>query len=159
MSRLDEALTAQFYSWESRGRGARIFDHPASLEPPFAPFIGYTAPTAPAFDDGRKPTGLSSFMERFGFGSAPPPPKSGPPPIPRESPIEWREARECVELQLSLPLSRSVPALQVETFLRHAARPGEALSLELLGTEHETVPQFVASARTGSGKKNSLCSR
>ena len=150
MSRLDEALTAQFYAWESKGRGARIFDRPVSLEPPFVPFIGYVAPSTPAVDDGRKPTALSSFMERLGLSPGPAARTTEPPSIPVEPPVEWRELQECVELQFSLPLSRSVPTPQVELFLRHACRPGEALALEILGTERETVPQLVASPRAAT---------
>lgn len=46
---------------------------------------------------------------------------------------------------MSLPLSRSVPPAQVESFLRRVCRIGETLALEILGTERETVPQLVAS--------------
>ena len=147
MSRLDEELTKQFYAWEMRGRGWQTFDAPVALEPPFRPFYGHFIPAAPPADDGRKHTALSGFMERLTRSVAPPKPAAEPPRIEEEPEPEWRDAEECVELQMSLPLSRSVPTPQVESFLRHVCRASETLGLEILGTERETVPQLVAAPR------------
>src|SRR5260221_7640117 len=145
MSRLDEQLTEQFYAWEIRGRGWQTFDAPVALEPPFRPFYGHFIPAAPPLDDGRKHTTASNFMERLRMSLAPPKPAAEPPRIEEEPEPEWRDVEECVELQISLPLSRSVPTPQVESFLRHVCRNSETLALEILGTERETVPQLVAS--------------
>ena len=56
MSRLDEQLSAEFHRWEKRGRGWQVFPEPVAPEPPFVPFHGHFLPTAPAIDDGAKPT-------------------------------------------------------------------------------------------------------
>jgi hypothetical protein len=59
-----EALTAQFYEWEVRGRGWQCADYPVQLEPPFHPFFRHYIPT-PYIDDGRRPTLLSRFADVF----------------------------------------------------------------------------------------------
>ena len=156
MSKLDEHLTAQFRSWELRGRGGRVFEQPVSLEPPFRPFEGYSLPQQRPRDDGRKHTAASGFFARLRQQVATSP-KSEPPPEPDAEPEpDFREPCETVELQLSLPLSRSVPTPQVELFLRHACRTGESLALEILGTERETVPQFVASPRAATRVRSAI---
>ena len=149
MGRIDEQLTEQFYRWELRGRGWQVFGQPVALEPPFLSFTGHFLPKAKHSDQGKRHTRLSGFVRRL-QSVAQPTPEDEPINLEIEPDAEPREASELVELQMSLPLSRTVPALQVETFLRHACRPGESLSLELLGTERETVPQFVASPRTAT---------
>jgi len=146
MGRLDEHLSEQFAAWEVRGRGWDVFPEPVELEPPFRPFIGYTSPP-PVADDGRKPTVLSSFLERL----RPRSPSPAPPALPSidtEPEPRWREPIEGVEIPLILPLSRSVPAAQVESFLRHVGRDAETLALELLGTEREATCQMVAAPQT-----------
>jgi len=61
----EERLTAQFYDWERRGRGWQIWNYPVGLEPPFRPFFYHYVVPSPAIDDSRKPTALSSFMDRL----------------------------------------------------------------------------------------------
>src|ERR1041385_6062943 len=61
-----ERLTRQFYVWEQRGRGWQVWPYPVALEPPFRPFFyHYCPPALPPVDDGRKPTFLSSLVDRF----------------------------------------------------------------------------------------------
>src|SRR5437016_180268 len=72
-----DALTRQFYDWEKRGRGWQVWEQPVFLEPPFRPFYGHylSAVLGSAPDDGRKPTFLSSLVDRVipsgGEGAAP----------------------------------------------------------------------------------------
>src|SRR5437016_4083275 len=139
MSRIDEQLTEQFYRWELRGRGWQVFEQPVGLEPPFLPFAGHFLPPQKRSDEGRRHTRLSGFVERLRQTAAPPPPDEAPEADTEPEP-EWREPEELDELQMSLPLSRSVPAPQVESFLRHVCRTSETLVLEILGTERETIP-------------------
>ncbi len=148
MSRIDEQLSEQFFKWEMRGRGWTLYERAVQLEPPFQPFFGYTLtrPTKPV-DDGRKHTRSSGFLDRLRQTMQPLLPSEETADEEEPEPY-WSEARERVELQLSLPLSRSAPGVQVESFLRHIARPSEPLALELLGTERETLLQWVASPQT-----------
>jgi hypothetical protein len=143
-----EKLREQFYAWEKRGRGWQVFEEPVALEPPFRPFTGHFLPPQKPIDDGRSHTLLSGFLAKLSKGKTraeEEPTEEEPEPEP-----EFREPQNLVELQMSLPLSRSVPTPQVESFLRHACRPSETLALEILGTERETVPQFVASPRAAT---------
>ncbi|MEK0451124.1 MAG: hypothetical protein RL088_3392 [Verrucomicrobiota bacterium] len=152
MGALDEAISRQFREWEMRGRGAHIFQQPVALEPPFVPFTGYHLPKQ-RVDDGRRETGLSRFWNRISAPASEP--EIDDDEVPEPEP-EFREPNLGVELQLSLPLSRSVPTPQVETFIRHIARADEPLALEILGTERETVPQFVASPRAATRVKSAI---
>ena len=60
-----EWLTTQFYLWEKRGRGWQLWPYSVELEPPFEPFMFHSIPTGPGVDDARKPTLLSSLLERI----------------------------------------------------------------------------------------------
>lgn len=159
MSRLDEQVTEQFYRWELRGRGWRVFEHPVELEPPFQPFIGHFPPPLSRRDEGRRPTAASGFMDRLRRSVAPSSPPEPAHALDDEPEPEERTVQELVELPLILPLSRPVPAAQVESFLRQACRGGETLALELLGTGRETACQMVAAphAVTRVGRAVEAC--
>lgn len=60
--------TSQFYDWETRGRGWRIWPYCVCLEPPFRPFISHNFGllSSPRYDDGRHPTILSRITGFFG---------------------------------------------------------------------------------------------
>src|SRR5947207_15324933 len=61
-----QSLTENFYHWEKRGRGWKVWDAPVELEPAFAPFVhSYFGPLSPAIDDGRKPTRVGSWFEKM----------------------------------------------------------------------------------------------
>ena len=51
---LSEYLTTQFYAWEQRGRGWKVFDQPVELESEFVPFFGHFPPerTAQVMTEG-----------------------------------------------------------------------------------------------------------
>jgi hypothetical protein len=121
------------------------------LEPPFQPFLGYTLKRIA--DDGRKPTFASSLIRKLSQAIAP----SAKDEVPEEEaaddaePLaEFEELEELIEMPTVLPLSRSVPPDQMESFLRHACRPGETLGIELLGTERQTSWQLIAAPRAAS---------
>jgi Type IV secretion-system coupling protein DNA-binding domain len=61
----EELLTKQFYEWELRGRGWQVWQEPVELEPPFRPFFGHFASAIGVADDARKPTIMSSFLDRL----------------------------------------------------------------------------------------------
>jgi hypothetical protein len=156
MSRIEEQLTEQFYRWELRGRGWLVFPEPVCLEPPFRPFLGHFLPAAGRADEGRKHTRLSGFISRLQQTIAPPPPEAAGADPEEEPQPAFREAQELEEIQLALPVSRSAPFAQVESFLRHVCRVGEPLALEILGTAEKIVPQFAASPRTAARLRHAL---
>src|SRR5690242_13892787 len=118
MALIDEQLSEQFHRWEQRGRGWQVFPEPVFPEPPFVPFDGHCLPSAPIMDDGRKPTFLSSLVQKLSGKlstekdvlPATPEPEVEPEPIPL--------ARESlIELQASLPDKLNVSNDGFEQFL------------------------------------------
>ena len=61
MASVHEQLSKQFYQWESRGRGWKVFDKPVYPEPVFQEYLGNFLPESPDLDDGRKPTLVSAL--------------------------------------------------------------------------------------------------
>lgn len=126
-------VTASFYAWEQRGRGWQIWPYPVELEPPFRPFTGHGILTAPAFDDARKPTRFSAWLEKLtGRGPAqtvavvdedvdePEPDNAGAP-------------EPFVEIQVALsPEIKIVPEL-AEHFLVNLASCAGPVSFEIVG--------------------------
>jgi Type IV secretion-system coupling protein DNA-binding domain len=146
MDSVHEILTEQFRQWESRGRGWRVFDEPVAPEPPFAPFYGYHLPTASVIDDGRRPTILSSFMQKLSQRLGAPPP--APPVVPEEEPEPEPERliREAlVEFQTSLPAKLDISREAFVEFLSSVSLCREPVTFELLGTAGRVNVQFVAS--------------
>ena len=145
MSRLDEQLTEQFHQWERRGRGWQVFDEPVFPEPPFRPFEGHYQPAAPVIDDGRKPTFLSSLVQKMSgklsTEAAVPPvlpepeEESEPTPLSRES---------LIELQASLPDKLDISKEAFEQFLLNLSLCREPIAFELVGSHKKVVAQFVA---------------
>jgi len=142
MASIHEQLTSQFYKWESRGRGWRVFEEPVQLEPPFQVFNGYVLPEASVVDDGRVPTFLSSLYRKI---SQPPPPpaviveeepESEPSPLVRES---------LVEFQASLPAKLDVGRESFDHFFHNLALCREPIAFELLGIHKRVTAQFAAS--------------
>jgi len=147
MSRLDEQLSDQFHRWELRGRGWQVFPEPVSPEPPFVPFAGHYQPPTAAIDDGRKPTPLSSFVQKLSR-------KLSTEPIPAL--VEPKPAREpkptplvrgsLIEFQASLPDKLDVSREAFEQFLLNLSLCGEPIAFELLGTHKKVSAQFAAGA-------------
>lgn len=69
---LSEYLTAQFYAWEQRGRGWKVFDQPVHLESEFIPFFGHLPPeTTTQVDTGRRPRFFPRIQEALGLYKKP----------------------------------------------------------------------------------------
>ena len=64
-STLCERLTANFYRWEKRGRGWQLWPEPVEIEPVYEPFVHRYSGYPSSYDDGRRPTVLSSLIERI----------------------------------------------------------------------------------------------
>lgn len=102
MPGIEEQLTEQFYRWEHRGRGWQVFSEPVSPEPPFRPFYGHYLPEAPAVDDGRRPTVLSSFVRKLSGRLSTEPPEAPVIPDTEEEPEPDPLTRDSIiELQTS----------------------------------------------------------
>jgi hypothetical protein len=65
---LIEYLTAQFYAWEQRGRGWKVFGEPVHLESEFIPFFGHIPPEREEqIDSGRRPRFFPALQESLGL--------------------------------------------------------------------------------------------
>jgi hypothetical protein len=151
MSRLDEQLTEQFHQWERRGRGWQVFDGPVSLEPPFRPFEGHYLPTAPAIDDGRKPTFLSSLVQKVSGKLSTAPSPVLVEPEPEEEPEPTPLIRDSlVEFQASLPDKLDISKEAFEQFLLNLSLCREPIAFELLGARKKVTAQFAAAVNDAS---------
>src|SRR6187549_292971 len=69
---ISEYLTAQFYAWEQRGRGWKVFGEPVQLESEFVPFFGHFPPERnEQVDTGRRPRFFPSLQESLGLYKKP----------------------------------------------------------------------------------------
>lgn len=69
---LSEYLTTQFYAWEQRGRGWKVFGEPIHLEPEFIPFFGHFPPQATGqIHDGKRPIFFPQIQEALGLFKKP----------------------------------------------------------------------------------------
>jgi hypothetical protein len=143
MSRIHEQLSEQFRLWELRGRGWQVFDGPVQPEPPFVPFNGHYLPEAAAVDDGRRPTFLSSMVQKFSSKLAPQP--AAVEPEPEEEPQPILLARDpLVELQAALPADLDIARDSFEHLFRNLALCREPVAFELVGSYRRVFAQFAA---------------
>ena len=144
MASVDEQLSAQFSKWERRGRGWRAWPAPVVPEPPFQAFPGHHLPRLPDADDGRRPTALSSFVQRLARTLASEPPVLPPEPIQETEPEpELLERGELIELQASLPPKLNASPDAFGHFLGSLAYLREPIGFELLALPEAIVTQFV----------------
>ncbi|HZV69853.1 MAG TPA: type IV secretion system DNA-binding domain-containing protein [Saprospiraceae bacterium] len=69
---LSEYLTAQFYAWEQRGRGWKVFEEPVHLESEFIPFFGHLPPErVEQIDTGKRPRFFPALQETLGLYKTP----------------------------------------------------------------------------------------
>jgi len=147
MARIDEQLTEQFHQWEMRGRGWQVFDEPVSIEPPFRPFHGHYLPDAPAIDDGRRPTFLSSLVQKLsGKLSTAPQPASVESEMEEEPEPQLLVREKLIEFQASLPDKLDIHKGAFEQFLLSLSLCREPIAFELLGTPNKVTAQFAAAA-------------
>ena len=143
MAAIDERFTEQFRKWERRGRGWQVYSEPVCPEPPFRPFPGHYLPSQPVVDDGRRPTMLSSLVQRLSRKLS-----SQPPPVPvvpetEEEPEPEVLIRDAtVELQVSLPAKLDISREGFEQFLLNLSLCREPVAFELLGAHKRVIAQF-----------------
>src|SRR5436309_2207300 len=142
---LEEQLTQQFYAWEKRGRGWRLWDLPVELEPPFRPFFHYL-PASPVLDDARKPTFFSALADRIlgkasqaAVGSH----YSASEEVFREpEPEPVDDGGELVELQVALPPALKTSKDATAQFLLGLTYSTCPLSFEIIGLPESVTIQL-----------------
>jgi|CZKV01.1.fsa_nt_gi hypothetical protein len=145
MSQLDKQLSAEFHRFEQRGRGWQVFPEPVQPEPPFVPFHGHYLPDAPPVDDRRKPTFLSSLVEKLSNKLSTEKPSAPVEYEPEEEPEPTPLVRgTLVELLASLPDKLDISKDAFEQLLLNLSLCREPIAFELLGTHKKVAAQFVA---------------
>ena len=108
-----------------------------------AKLIVCLAAETPAQDDGRRPTILSSLVQKLARKVAPPAEPAAVEPEEEPEPIGLTRD-SLVEFQASLPDKLDISKEAFEQFLSNLSLCREPISFELLGTHKKVVAQFVA---------------
>ncbi len=136
-----EFYTAQFYTWEYRGRGWHIAEEPICLEPPFMPFFRHGYPQE-QMDDGKRHTAVSKFIE--GLKKQKPVTNTGQP-LNYETLELFQFANEpyLQALQLKRPKERQITPEKMKALLVMLSNTIGLISFEIIGTAEEIILQFV----------------
>jgi hypothetical protein len=145
MSIIDEKLTEQFYDWEQRGRGWKVFDESVALEPPFRPFYGHYLPKAVPLEDGRRHTFLSSLIDYISrrLRTEPGPTLETSAEDQEPEPTAFTRDR-LVEIATSLPAKLDIGPEPFAHFLRSLGLCREPVGIEIVSTAGSLRLQFVA---------------
>ncbi|MGD9564531.1 MAG: DUF87 domain-containing protein, partial [Pyrinomonadaceae bacterium] len=153
----EELITTQFYDWEMRGRGWQVWDCPVDLEPPFRVFPGYYIPAA---DDGRRPTALSSWVERLHGRQQSPEPSGEWPSLPesvgREEPALYFDESPLTEIQVSQPTNMKLSGELAARFLSSLRISSYPISFEIVGLADSILIQFACREKDRSLLRSNL---
>lgn len=146
----EESLTRQFYQWETRGRGWRLYPYPVELEPPFRPVYYFDDSQQNPVDDGRVTTFFSRLLE--GSRQSANHKNQDQPLIDcRERLAELDEPVLCDyheedfrEIQITLPKDFKITAPVARQFLLSLSYCRYPVSFEIIGTKKQTVVQFAS---------------
>lgn len=128
-----ERLTDAFYAWEAGGRGWQVSTEPVRLEPVCRPYLRPQF-NGPAIDDGRRPTWISGWIDRWTKRSV----RSD-----NERAAEWgapvslvAESRETEwrEFDIYAPAELRTTAAMAEAWLRGLGNCRFPVSFELWGS-------------------------
>ncbi len=148
ISPLIEQLTTHFYEWEQRGRGWSLWDVPVDPEPPFTPFYYHYVPVETQYDDGRKPTFLSSLAEKVKRKMHPVSYSSENDSTAFDSTTEeispkpFENTGELKELKVILPNDYKVIPEYVEQCLLTVTMESSLIGFEILGSHDAITIQF-----------------
>lgn len=144
-----EALTAQFYDWERRGRGWTLWDQPVTLEPPFRQFWGH-CPNGhlTVTDDARKPTIWSAAIDglRGLFRSTTPATKYVPSDDTEQLPSAIEGLEPLHEIQIAVPPDCEIHADMAERFLLTLGGASRTIGFEILARPEEIITQWACAS-------------
>src|SRR5688572_17749771 len=154
-----ESLTENFYLWEKRGRGWKVWEAPVDLEPTFVPFIhSYATPSAAPIDDGRKPTRVGSWFSRLlGNSSDAYRVATNLEQYSREPEPEYcYDDSHLVEIQISLAPDRQITKQTAEQFILSLTSIRLPASFEIIGTQSSIIFQITCRELDGSRVRSQL---
>lgn len=144
---LAEQLTRDFYRWEKRCRGWQFWWDVVELEPVYEPFFYHQIPFQPVVDDGRRPTFLSSLVERIKrrlTGTAKTEQAYDPSLFWEEpEPLVFDDSSVLHENTISLSPEQKVSLDYTEEFLLNLSSCSLPLSFEIIGTAQSSSIQLV----------------
>jgi hypothetical protein len=148
MSTAYESLTENFYLWENRGRGWKVWDAPVELEPGFAPFVhSYCGAQSPIVDDGRKLTRVGSWLQKLkgniSENAYVPSFVNHASVIEAPHPEYFFDDSPIVEIQISLSPDQEITKQVAEQFILSLTGLRLPASFEIIGTEDAIVVQIV----------------
>jgi len=143
----DERLAECFYTWELRGRGWQLWDHPVEPQPPFRPFFGHYVNAPVPADDARKNTVISGALDwlhrKLTGKSETPADTSLQTETPDEpEPAKWEDPGEQIELRLSIPSDMKISLDGAEHFLLSIASCAQPVTVEFIGLPDSVVVQL-----------------
>jgi len=162
---LIEQLTHQFYAWERRGRGWKVWDEPVHLEPPFRPFHFHALPPPPSHrtDDARKSTFLSSLTDGL-LGAL----RGGAPaeePSTDQRLVEWEpdpdpfdSNERLIEIQVTIPPDLTVSKDAAEQYLLSLPASTWPVAFEIVGTAEAILVQVVCRESDANALERQLAS-
>jgi len=147
---LSEYLTAQFYAWEQRGRGWKVFDEPVHLESDFIPFFGHLPPERiEQIDTGQRPRFFPAIQELFGLFTTPSSNTLGEEAyiqLEEFYPLNaysYEDSIEVSELQINFDKDTRVLFDSIEQLLLMLSTCHGIVGFELLGSSEKITIQFV----------------
>jgi len=144
---LIEELTKQFYEWEQRGRGWDVWSFPVNPEPPFVPFYYHYVPRITQTDDARKPTFMSSFVDKVKSVFIPQSQEDTRMTAPAFhtqdiAPHLFNRSDEIQEIKIVLPPDYKMEAEYLEQCILGITLHTSLISFEILGTHESITIQF-----------------
>lgn len=155
MGRIDDLVSAEFASWEQRGRGWQVWPEPIRPEPPFQEFTGYQLPHSQIeIDDGRRPGFLASLFDFIEKRTNPAPAITDdealePQPVSTEAPL-------VTQFTASLPANLEISDQAVCAFFNSLSICIEPTAFEIVGTPENVSVQFASSAADATPLRRQL---
>ncbi|MEL6675626.1 MAG: type IV secretion system DNA-binding domain-containing protein [Bacteroidota bacterium] len=134
-----DQLSANFYTWEVRGRGWMEYAEPIYPEPPFLPFPGHRIVKPEIKDDTFRHSVWTWLGSRL---------RSRIPQVQEEVvepvlPVHFSSTEECAEIQVTLAAQAECSLVALEQFLSIAADFHHPICFEIIGSGQSITFQFV----------------
>lgn len=158
---LTEYLTAQFYAWEQRGRGWKVFGEPVHLESEFIPFFGHTPPErVEQIDTGRRPRFFPGLQETLGLYKKPSSDGLGDEVFAKLEETysldayTYGDSIEISELQVNFEKDTRILFDSIEQLLLMISACEGIIGFEIFGSGEKITIQFVCPRENSSSIKS-----
>lgn len=160
---LPEFLTTQFYAWEQRGRGWKVFAEPVHLESEFIPFFGHFPPQPTGqLDDGRRPIFFPQIQEALGLFKKPASTLYGEEAFAKLGEIysieaySYENSNPVTEFQINFDKDTRIVFENIEQLLLMLSTCEGIVGFEIFGTKDRITIQFVCTSRKAGAFKSHI---